>query len=409
MNALYLLPDTTVALAALAALMIVISRLRKAGGDDALVKKFGNVLSVVAVFLGLRSLFWLTELPLFLGLYLITVCAVPMMVLLLTEGLLRRHAQLWVKAVFTLGFAGMVIATLWPGFAGSYAYKIALLLYQLTAFTLIGWMVITRDKKSLGEGENSRIAAVGLSLFFILPFLVSDFRIGIFPIPVRLSGLAILVTCWLSLNLTRPHLSRKFQLLSIISMMIFAAIAGVLTALQFQLGWSGTMQVSAITASLLLLFDIARNDIQFRQDTKRAAILTELGARNTGSLSEYLAQITKSDILSDTLIASTDQLRDFDAKTLLTAFDATPFVTLGSLPSDPAKDSLPQSQLRVLFDRYGANQAYEVASDPVTLAFVRSSRLSSAEQDPNLSAIFGLARLIAKKDQLQRTNTGGTS
>jgi len=87
----YLTPDTVVSLAAIAGLVVVIRRIRAAGPKNSLARNFDAALSVVAIFLTLRLLHWHTELGFVRFATYATAALVPLMALLLAEGLLRRH------------------------------------------------------------------------------------------------------------------------------------------------------------------------------------------------------------------------------------------------------------------------------------------------------------------------------
>lgn len=393
----YLLPDVTVSLAAFAALMILIHRLRVRQNQEMLTHILRNTLSCVAIFLLVRTLFWVTGLVLFQQIFLIVAAAIPLMVLLLSEALMRRHAPLWCKVLFVGGLIAVIVATLWPGFASTGDYARVLLAYQLGCFILIVWLVIGRDRASLSASENERIAAVSLSLIFILPFLISDFRTIFFELPVRLSGLAILVTCWLSLNLNRPRRNKSRMLFSIFLVMGFAALAGVILARQFDLTWVGMAQSGAIVAALILLVEIIRDSGLIAEDAKYNAVITEIGSQALSSLTGYLDLLAQKGVLADVLIVSSDQLEEFDQPALRTLIADKNFITSDDLPTQSGEETMAQSQMRHLFERYGANQVYLVANEPMQLAFARAPGFLTAEIDPNLSAAFGMSRLIAAR------------
>ena len=193
-----LLPDTVLSLAAIAGLCFVILRIRTISPQNNLALRFEATLSVVALFLTLRLLHWNTEVGFFRFATYATAALIPLMALLLAEGLLRRHAPKWAKLYLSAGALGLGIAALWPSLTVSDGYSYVLIGAageRLPDRRLAGH---TARRASLSETENRTVFRVGLSLLVILPFLVSDFGLVASTIPVRLSGLAILVTCWLS-------------------------------------------------------------------------------------------------------------------------------------------------------------------------------------------------------------------
>lgn len=406
MTSSYFLPDTAVALAALAGLLIVIRRLRSARRADALTHYFRASLTVVAWFLAARTLYWITQAEAFLHVALFIAPIISVMALLLSEALIRRHAPVLIKGFIAFGAVVLAFSSLSHRFIYTDSYSYILLSFQLLSFVLIGWLVVLRDRKTLSGAENNMIDRVSLSLLFILPFLISDYRFASLEIPVRMSGIAILATCWLALNLNRPSQSRTSQLAILGLVMVVSLIgAGVLC---WHLNSSATqsVQIWAVIFALILLVQIARDDLLLSHELKREALQIDPGSEAEGSLEKYLVHLAQKGALDDVLIISQASLEEFDKTALNEIFVQNSELTIGDLPAKHENDDLAQSQLRALFSSNAADQVYLVAREPLMLAFVRSRGLMSTSLDRDLSSGFRLARLIAQRDHLAASVAG---
>ena len=394
-----LIADSVVSLAAIVGLMVVIAHIRKGGPDREVGPRFTGVLGVAAFFMTVRLLFWLTGGEFLRFLTYATAAVIPLSALLLAEGLLRRHAPKWAKLAVGTGAIALGIAALWPGTTNHEAYIGALLAFQLAAFLLVAGLVVFRDRGSLLDAENRAIFRVSLSLMLILPFIASDFQL-VEAVPVRLSGLAILATCWLSLSLSRPKLSHRLYL-TVFGIFVGLAGCGVIAlAFLLELRLPEALQAGAILLALMLTAAIVRDDLHAREEATHNAVLAGIGQADIPSLSAYLHDLARRGVLDNALILREDQLAEFDRAELVSAFGAA-VVSAADLGADPSFDTLAQSQLRALFERYSATHLFKVSNEPFQLAAVRQPGFSGGEIDRDLASAFGLARLIAERDCLR--------
>ena len=134
----------------------------------------------------------------------------PLAVLLLTEALLRRHAPAALKAFCAVGVVPLVLLAVLQIDAVEFWHIAALLAYQLIGLTAVVWFVLSRDRDSLAPAENQIIDRMALSFALILPFLMTEYTRGdSIELPVRLGGLAVLATCWISIGVNRTGLQKR--------------------------------------------------------------------------------------------------------------------------------------------------------------------------------------------------------
>lgn len=396
-----LIPDTVVSLAAIVGLLVVIRRIRAFGTRNDLARSFASTLSVVALFLTLRILHWNTTFEFFRFATYATAALIPLMVLLLTENLLRRHAPKWAKIFVSAGALLLAIASIWSEATGGNVFTYALLGFQVTGFVIVGGMVVARDHGSLTDTENRMIVRVGLSLLVIFPFLLSDYRTAVASLPVRLSGLAILITCWLALSLARPKLAHGLYLAVLALYVATAAGAAVFMSLQFGFGWRECIQAGAIVLALILVAAIVRDDLHLREEAAQNAIISEVGRPEITSLAAYLDDLARRNVLDGVLILGEADLVEFDRPAIVGNFRGRSTISLADLPARAGDDGLSESQLRALLERYAATHLFEVSRNPLRIAVVRQPGFGASDADRDLSAAFGVARLVSERDTLR--------
>ena len=161
-----LVADTITSLAALFGLLIVISVV--GGRDDGLSRRFLFGLRVLAVLLACRILDWTTGLALFRFVTIAAAGLLPLAALLLTEGLLRRHAPFALKFFAASGALLFLLLALIPESLAEPWRMAMLLAFQFGGFVAIGWLVMTRDRDSLSAAENRTVERMALSLLSLI-------------------------------------------------------------------------------------------------------------------------------------------------------------------------------------------------------------------------------------------------
>src|SRR5262245_65165605 len=112
-------------------------------------RRLAFLLGVVAALFFIRALGWWHESVWLDRLALIPAAMVPLGALIVTEGILRRHAPRVAKIAAVAGAALLGLA----GVVGleSYAtpYSVVLSLFQLAGFATCAWLLATRDESTL--------------------------------------------------------------------------------------------------------------------------------------------------------------------------------------------------------------------------------------------------------------------
>lgn len=150
-------------------------------------------LGIVALLFLVRSAAWLTGSSLLDDLSVIPAAAIPFGALIVTEGMLRRHAPRAIKLAVIIGAVVL-------GLGGAVGlghfdtpYAIALALFQLGGFAACAFLLATRDRASLMVSENRGIDRMTIGAIIVLPFIITDFAALMPDMPVRLGALGALL------------------------------------------------------------------------------------------------------------------------------------------------------------------------------------------------------------------------
>jgi len=170
--------------------MIALHR-RDPGGP--LTRRLLFLLGIVAVLFFVRGIAWWSGSQWLDRLSVIPAASVPLGALVVTEGILRRHAPRAVKRVAVwgavlLGFGGLLGLEAWAT-----PYAIALSLFQLAGLATCALLLALRDRSQLLASENRSIARLAVGALLLIPFIVTDFQALAPDMPVRLGAVGALL------------------------------------------------------------------------------------------------------------------------------------------------------------------------------------------------------------------------
>jgi hypothetical protein len=185
--------DSIVNLCGAIGLSVAIIALHRREPRAPLTKRLLLMLGVVALLFFTRGVAWWTENVWLDRLSLIPGASIPLCALIVTEGILRRHAP---RAVKIVAVAGAVLLGLGGAFGlegHATLYSILLSLFQLAGFATCAWLLAMRDRTTLLASENRSIGGLAVGALIVIPFIITDFHALAPDIPVRLSALGALL------------------------------------------------------------------------------------------------------------------------------------------------------------------------------------------------------------------------
>lgn len=387
--------DSIVSASALLGLMILVSSIKRSGRDS-ISRRFLFSLYIIQALLLFRILTWLTDIWFFDVLTFITAGILPLGMIILPEGLLRRHASKPVKLIAAgTALAFIPLAFLPESFAEPWR-SVLLLAAQLWGFFTAGYMVWKRDKGSLSSGENRIIERIALSIPLIIPLIVTDFRIPEFEFPVRLSGVAILFMCWLTISLERLHLKNSDMLRAFLILLSGSVFAGMAIAYLVNADMTGYFQICVITLSVTMVAVLYNDSIALRFDERRDSLLKHMAEGNISSSATFLRGLQNHPLVEGAVILEENDLQDFDKKLLKAVFKNDALQRKNDMSH--ANSSAEIEQLNWLFERFNATHVILVSNKPLSLVALNMPSLSASPgAETELRAVQRMAILISER------------
>jgi len=365
------LTDLYLSIAALIGLTILHGTLIKRAADDLLVRRLVFGLRVGMMLFAGRALIVLTGGMGFRFMVLLAAALVPLAALIVAEGLLRRHAPSWAKWVIGGGIDP--------------ARLVGLLIFQVVGFGVAGWMIATRDRKSLSDGENRMAVRLGFSLVLLLPLAAGDFLMVYIHLPVQVSAIGVLALCWLALSLTRAHDGHRRSYAALLLMFGASLGTAVFIGVIAGVGLKGLVVIGAVVMALVLVLAIA------------AAVRAQ-----SVHLVAYMAEAEGNDPLAFLLGLQAHPLVDLAVKVdgaslddavLARIFAARPVLAKGDFP---ALGATADDHMAHLFARYDATHIVDCGCFPRQLVALSMPALqTSAQAQIELCAVQRMAALMA--------------
>ena len=187
-------------------------------------------LGIIALLFLVRGVAWWSGSGVLDNLSMIPAALIPLGALIVTEGILRRHAPRPAKIVIltggiALGLAGAVGS---ERFAAPFAVLLAL--FQLGGFAICAWLLAVRDRATLMASENRSIGRLAVGAVMVIPFIVTDFRVLMPDIPVRLGALGALLVVTAILIAERGAETQRQALLMTALRLSSSALLGIAAA-----------------------------------------------------------------------------------------------------------------------------------------------------------------------------------
>jgi hypothetical protein len=348
----------------------------------------------MALFLG-RALMVVTGVEAFRVLVLFAAAVVPLAALILTEGLLRRHAPPPTKVLIGGGTILFALSSLWYSDNIDPARLFSLLGFQLLGFLMSGWLIITRDRASLSANENAMVVRLGLSLFLFIPLAAGDFLLLYSGLPIQFSALGVLILCWLAIGLGRAHLGHRATLVNLAVMIGAAIIVGSMISLFAQLGRDGVLMSIAAIMTTLFVVAILTDARSLRLEEQSMGLLRHLATTKTDDPMGFLQDLQDHPLVEGAVVVSEASLAGLDDAVLGRIFSAAPVLRRADPPRlGPVADD----HITHLFDSYAATHVMLGMTAPrVLIALSMPSLSASPSAELELQVVQKMAALMSEK------------
>lgn len=382
--------------AALVGLFVLQSVLVRRDPWDPINRRFLFGVRVTMMLFAGRALMILTGIEAFRILVLLAAAIIPLAVLILTEGLLRRHAPPVIKVVLGGGAVVFAFAALWYSDSIDPARLFALLGFQLLGFVLSGWLVVTRDKESLTASENAMVVRLGLSLVLFIPLAAGDFLLLYIGLPIQFSALGVLILCWLAVGLGRPYLGHRATLVNLGVMVGAAVLVGSMIGFFAQLGRDGFLLTIAAIMTTLFVVAILNDARALRLEEQSLGLLRGMATVPTEDPMRFLRDLQDHPLVEGAVVVSEESLVGLDEEVLRAIFRAAPVLRRND---PPQLGAVADDHIAYLFTRYAATHVMLAMPHPLVLVALSLPSLgASPSAELELQVVQRMAALMARRE-----------
>jgi len=348
-------------------------------------------LGFIATLFLVRGAAWWTGSVWLDRLSMIPAALVPLGALLVTEGILRRHAPRLLKIAAVaggvgLGFAGVL------GMESFTAYYVLLALFQLAGFAACGWLLEFRDRGTLLASENRSIGRLAVGAILVIPFIVTDFQVFAPDIPVRLGALgALLVVTAILIAGGGAETRRQAVLMTALRLSSAALLGAAAACVSPGVDAAQIMRFAAIAMSGVLTIGLMVDALRAHFESQVPGVLNSVAASPARTRDALIAELERHPIFESARRCRESDLAAYDPP-LLRGFLSTQRVLRrteapwGLAPTDPAVERAVS-----LMAAHSATHLIILNHDPVDLIVLAVPVISA---DPATETALALVRRL---------------
>jgi len=370
---------------------------------DPINRRFIFCIRVTILLFAGRVLIIFTGMQAFRMLVLLGAALIPLAVLLLTEGLLRRHAPRWIKSSIAAGTIIFVLSAFWYSFSIDPLRLIGLLIFQILGFFLSGWLILSRDRTSLSFSENTMVTRLGLSLILFIPLAAGDFLLFYLDLPIQFSALGVLVMCWLAIGLARANLGHSAVLINLGLIIGGAITVGLLMGVLVEADRDGHLMIIAILIVMLFIMAIFHDARSLRSEEQSLGLLRHMATAQMDDAVVFLRDLRAHPLVEGAIVINEGNLAGLQGEVLDAIFAAAPVLRRGK---PPVLGATADDHIKHLFDRYSATHIMLACPRPRVLIALSMPSLSlSPHAELELQVVQRMAALISM--QYTAVDAGG--
>ncbi len=254
-------------------------------------------LGIIALLFLMRGTAWWSGSGVLDNLSMIPAALIPLGALLVTEGILRRHAPRPAKIAILaggimLGLAGAVGS---ERFAAPFA--VLLVLFQLGGFAVCAWLLAVRDQTTLMASENRSIGRLAVGAVLVIPFIVTDFRVLTPDIPVRLGALGALLVVTAILIAERGAETQRQALMMTVLRLSSSALLGIAAAfVSPDVDAAQVMRFCAIAIAGVLTIGLMVDALRAHFESQVPGVLNSVAASPARTRDALIAELARHPI-----------------------------------------------------------------------------------------------------------------
>jgi hypothetical protein len=349
-------------------------------------------LGVIAVLFLDRGLAWWTGSEFFDRLSDVPAALIPLGALVVTEGMLRRHAPRPVKIAAPVGAVVLGLGGVLGLQSFSTPYAVALALFQLAGFAACAVLLATRDRTALMASENRGISRLAIGALVVMPFVLTDFRVLFPDIPVRLGALGALLTVTVMLIAGGGAETRRHGLAMMALRLTSSALLGMAAAfIAPDVDAAQIMRFCAVAVAGVLTIGLMTDALRALFESQEPGVLNSVATSPAATRQQLMTELSHHPIFESArrfreaeLVAyDPPLLRDFLASRRVLRRPDAPW---GLAATDPAAERMVS-----LMTAHSATHVIMLSHEPLDL-IVLAVPVTSA--DPATETALALVRRI---------------
>jgi hypothetical protein len=221
----------------------------------------------------------------------------------------RRAAKI---VILTGGIALGLAGALGPErFATPYA--VLLVLFQLAGFAICAWLLASRDRATLMASENRSIGRLAVGAVLVIPFIITDFRVLMPDIPVRLGALGALLVVTAILIAERGAETQRQALLMTLLRLSGSALLGIAAAFVApDAGAAQMMRFCAIAIAGVLTIGLAADALRAYFEAQVPGVLNSVAVSPARTRDALIAELARHPIFESARRYREGELQAYD-------------------------------------------------------------------------------------------------
>ena len=305
--------DSIVNLCGAIGLTVAMVTLHRRDARSPLTRRLLLALGVIATLFFVRGAAWWSGNASLDRISLIPAALIPLGALIVTEGILRRHAPRQVKIVIVLGGIGLGLGGALGLERFATLYFVLLSLLQLAGFATCGWLLAMRDRTTLMASENRSIGRLAVGALIVIPFIATDFQVLAPDIPVRLGALgALLVVTAILIAGGGAETRRQALLMTALRLSSSALLGAAAAFVSPDVDGAQIMRFGAIAISGVLTIGLMVDALRAYFESQVPGVLDSVAASPARTRDQLIAELAHHPIFESARRYRENELAAYD-------------------------------------------------------------------------------------------------
>ncbi len=284
--------DSIVNLCGAIGLSVAMLTLYRRDPRSPLTRRLLVALGIVASLFLVRGAAWWSGSVLLDDLSSIPAALIPLGALVVTEGILRRHAPRAVKIAILIGGIALGLGGALGLERFTMPYSIVLALFQLGGLATCAWLLATRDRAALMASENRSIGRLTFGAILVIPFMLTDFHTLAPDIPVRLGALgALLVVTAILIAGSGEETRRQALVMTALRLSSSALLGAAAACVSPDVDAAQVMRFAAVAVSGVLAIGLMVDALRAHFESQVPGVLNSVAASPARTRDELISEL----------------------------------------------------------------------------------------------------------------------